>query len=343
MLQIRNQTPFIAALGVFANRDGIDCVYAVVKATFHTENGQVIPSDDQLPVVPVDEYWDDPDSSSLKQACEMTLMKPATDVLMTGHAYAPGQGAPQSAVRLRVGPVEKTVWVYGSRLWLPGVTGFSLSEAKPFQKIPLQYEYAFGGVDVAPIDDKRPDYEPRNPVGRGLIPMRSHRSAKSMLLPNLEDPKHLMQSPLDRPAPACFAPVAPHWEPRRSFAGTYDENWAANRAPFLPLDFDERFLQCAPPGLVANGYLSGNEPVEIVGATPQAPWRFSLPGCTMNMTFAHDRRTIERTPVLDTLHFEPDHKRFTMIWRTSLPVDKRLAQMKEVVVECAEFPKRSAA
>ena len=49
----------------------------------------------------------------------------------------------------------------------------------------------------------------------------------------------------DRPAPACLAPIAEAWEPRRSFAGTYDAAWQQGRAPYLPTDLDPRFLASA--------------------------------------------------------------------------------------------------
>ena len=42
-------------------------------------------------------------------------------------------------------------------------------------------------------------------------------------VPNLEDPAAPLQQIGQTPAPACFAPIAPSWLPRRSYAGTYDE------------------------------------------------------------------------------------------------------------------------
>lgn len=343
MLQITNQTPFSPALGVFTNPDGVDCVYGMLRATFTISGNEVHPSLDQLPVVPVDEYWGEPELTSLRSAGEMTLSKPATDILMLGHAYAPGGTAQQSVVRVTVGSLQKTVYVFGNRVWLPGVTGYSISEPQSFQKIPLKYEYAFGGFDPDPIDPKRPDYEPRNPVGRGLAPLRSHRSASSRMLPNLEDPKHLINSPLDRPAPASFGPVCPQWEPRRSFAGSYDEAWENERAPFLPLDFDTRFLQLAPAGLVCDGYLIGGESVEIMGATPSEPMRFNLPSCTVQFTYRFRGQNVRHTPVLDTVLFEPDENRFSTVWRDCLIVDKWLPRMERLTVDCAEFPIREAA
>ena len=49
---------------------------------------------------------------------------------------------------------------------------------------------------------------------------------------------------------AAFGPVGRHWEPRVRYAGTYDDRWTEDRMPLLPKDFDDRFHNAAPPGLV---------------------------------------------------------------------------------------------
>lgn len=96
-----------------------------------------------------------------------------------------------------------------------------------------------------------------NPIGCGFRVRGSERALTGMPLPNLEDPKHLIDSPKDRPPPAGFGYIHPHWEPRWRYAGTYDEHWKKNRAPYLPTDFDPRFNQAAHPDLSADSYLQG--------------------------------------------------------------------------------------
>ncbi|MFD1743836.1 DUF2169 domain-containing protein, partial [Rhizobium helianthi] len=48
----------------------------------------------------------------------------------------------------------------------------------------------------------------------------------------------LIRSIRDRPQPAGFAPLSPFWKDRAVLAGTYDDDWVANRHPLLPHDFD---------------------------------------------------------------------------------------------------------
>ena len=300
-------------------------------------------SQEQDEIVLVDEPWGDPLASSLKTASEMTLVKPATDVLLRGHAYAPGGKATHVDVSLRVGPIQKTVRVLGDRVWKPGVLGYKASEPKPFDRMPLMYELAYGGTDPQPLDSAKVDHEPRNPIGRGLVPRNSRLAGDGIPLPNLEDPKRLIRTPKDRPAPVGFGPIAGHWEPRKSYAGTYDEAWTTSRAPYLPFDFNPRFFQAAPPDQIAEGYLKGGEPVEILNATPGGKLSFHLPTCSLDLVFRFDGQGLQHAPNLDTVGIDPDSGRLWMIWRTCLVVDKKLLRMSAVQVSCSEYPKRKGA
>jgi len=337
MLQLNNTTIFKGALALFANPEGVDCAYGIIKATFHIEDdGAVSLPRDQLPLVAADAYWGEPGKSSLKAAGEVGLSKASTDVLLSGYAYAAGGEGVTSEVRLTVGPLSKTVRVFGDRVWESGLLGLKISPPKPFQKIPLRYEFAYGGTDTQPGDEAKIEDEPRNPVGRGLLAKRSKASWIGTSLPNLEDPLKLISSPKDQPAPACFAPIGPHWEPRRSSAGTYDEAWTKKRAPYLPKDFDVRFLQVAAPGLIASSYLQGGESVEIVGATPGRQLRFELPKQVVKMAFHFDGQVCTPPLNLDTVIFEPDERRFSMVWRTCLVVDKKQHRLRELEIRSGE-------
>jgi hypothetical protein len=343
MLQIQNHTPFQSTLAVFPDPAGVECVYGVVKATFRLPPDKVTIAEEQLPLVVVDEFWEDPAKSSIKTPGEMTLTKPATDVLMRGHAISTAGKTVSLDVSLKVGEVQKTVRVFGNRVWKPGLLGFKMSDPEPFEKIPLKYELAFGGVDPQPKDDKKIDYEPRNPVGKGLVPKNSKLATDGIALPNLEDPRELIGSARDRPAPAGFGPLSGHWDPRKSYAGTYDDGWIKKRAPYLPADFNPRFFQCAPPDLIAKGYLKGGEPVELLGVSPKGPLQFKLPVCTLEIIFDLDGKQHRHAPNLDTVFFDPDAGRFWMVWRACQVVDKKLLRMKVMEIYCKEYAKRKVA
>jgi len=64
--------------------------------------------------------------------------------------------------------------------------------------------------------------------------------------------------------------------PRFNSAGTYDQRWEEQRAPYLPDDFDERFYQSAPEDQQIP-YLQGRERVVLVNLSPQELVMFTLP------------------------------------------------------------------
>lgn len=331
MLQLANHTPFSAALSVFPDAQGVETAYAVVKATFAIGAKGPVLAKDQLPLIASDAFWGDPVTSSLRAAGDFTLLKPATDVLLQGRAIAQAPETRVADVTLKVGPLSKTVRVFGDRRWEGSGDRLKPSAPQPWERMPLRWEFAFGGV-AGPGSDA---HEPRNPVGRGIG--ADAASLQGTPLPNLEDPAALITGPADRPPPACFAPIAPTWLPRRAHAGTYDVAWTSQRAPYLPLDFDARYFQLAPAGLVAPGHLQGGEPVEMDGFTLGGPLRFTLPLLHWTFEFDFDGSLQPRPHQLETVLFEPDAGRFQMLWRAALPVDKKLLKLKTLVLRCAEY------
>ncbi len=329
MLQLRNQTRFAAMLFSSPAPDGVEMLFAVVKATF-TLGARVEEAEKQTPVVMADRFLGDPLKTSIAEPGDVSLAKPGTDVLLFGHAYGPG-GRPtrQSEVSLRLASIDKRVAVLGDRRW-GGTILTRISAPEPFEKMPLVWERAFGGTEPVGGDPPRFDGEGRNPVGAGFRSRISGRRLEDVVLPNLEDPARLISSPGDRPAPAGFGAVAPHWKPRPEYAGTYDEAWQRSRAPYLPKDFDPRFLQVAPEDQQLPGYLRGGEPVEIAGATPSGVLRFTLPARRVDVLFRLDSGEERRPANLDTVILRPDESRLVLVWRAALPCDKRLLKVREV-------------
>ena len=72
-----------------------------------------------------------------------------------------------------------------------------------------------------------------------------------------------------RPATAGgVGPVARHWQPRASYAGTYDEAWRRQRAPIGRTDFDERFFCGAPSSTSGVAAPEGRRRSVLRGPTP---------------------------------------------------------------------------
>jgi hypothetical protein len=109
-------------------------------------------------------------------------------------------------------------------------------------------------------------------------------------------------------SPACFAPVAPNWQPRAGFAGTYDDNWQQTRAPYLPDDYNPRFMNVAPPDLIYPGYLQGGEAVRVIGMHPAGDLGFALPYVNLSNKVLRKRRpnhTLHASGIVNFLqHFQ---------------------------------------
>jgi hypothetical protein len=326
MLQIDNHTPFVPGIAVFPDRKAIDTLYVIVKATMNLRP-RIGLAATQLPVTIADEYYEDPANSSLKQVSDMHIGKPGTDVLLIGNAWGlNGAATTQADVTVSVAERRKTVRVMGDRSWKGGAP----SAPAPFTSMPLVWERAFGGVHKA---DDRVYSEERNPIGCGFRGKRALDEFEGQPVPNLEDPAAPLRSLGQNPAPACFAPVSPSWLPRRAYAGTYDARWQKSRAPYLPDDFDPRFLQCAAPELTFDRYLEGNEPVEIHGASSTGPIGFALPTARPIIEVTIAGAAQEAWANLETLLIEPDENRASMTWRAAVPCDRQVLKVETITVK----------
>jgi len=262
--EFQNNTSF-AYTSLFAtDEDGRPLAVPLVRASYKINvNSNLLKlSEEQGEPQLSGEFLFEHEQSSYKYEPETAFIKPATDIVLIGHAYAQTPNTTEMQVGLSVGPVKKIVRVIGDRYLVKNDGVISISEPQPFEKIPLVYERAFGGWDRRDPDPNIFRLEPRNPVGTGYRDL-SLDTDDQLTLPNIEDPQQPYKAYGDTPPPAGFGFVSPHWQPRASLAGTYDKAWDEQRKPLLPEDFDRRFFNAASPGLVAPGYLKGNEKVVI--------------------------------------------------------------------------------
>ena len=331
---LTNETPYFAELQLLQDEDGRDILVVYVKATYVIEpDGKVRLREKQISVNPAGEYFGEPGKSSLKYAPECAFAKLTTDVVLVGHAHAPEQyPTTQLDVSLRVGALQKTVRVFGDRVWEKGFFGWRMSEPQPFTKMPLVYERAFGGKDVSHADEKNHEYELRNPLGVGLIAKKSAIDAP-LPLPNLEDPKQRIQRPTDRPTPAGFGCIAPDWHPRLPLAGTYDEAWQQQRLLLLAKDFNHGFFNAAAQDLMAPAFMTGSEDVEIINATPQGKLVFRLPGQSPHVYLDMSGESEQDLQVtLDTVTINTDENITVLLWRASVSVYQRIYELERVRV-----------
>ncbi|MCC6555916.1 MAG: DUF2169 domain-containing protein [Polyangiaceae bacterium] len=185
------------------------------------------------------------------------MPKPRGEVLAFGSAFAPGkQARPAFSARIQVASIDKTLYVVGRRRWKSGVP----TDPEPITDVAITWQNAFGGPGYAP-----------NPVGMGLSPVEED-GVKVHPLPHLEDPRHLLMSPRDRPPPACFGALDPTWQERIAKTGTYDAAWLERDFPGFARDLDPEYFQVAPADQrLPSSYFQGGEPITLENLHPDRP------------------------------------------------------------------------
>src|SRR5262245_49508873 len=144
-----NTTPFLADLFVPVTKAGVRHCCVVVKGSFEVaEDGIARPAEEQQPLVYSDQHHGDPGSTSVRYECEFVPCKPRVDVLVNGAAVASdGKLVDRLPVALMGPGLRKQADLWGDRIWIDGVRGIHPSPPRPFVRLPLRWERAFGGSD----------------------------------------------------------------------------------------------------------------------------------------------------------------------------------------------------
>lgn len=338
MFSTINTTPYAAASAVVYDLEGFDLAVTAVKAAFAIpENGRVAapPAETQVPVYPGDIYEGEPHNPSFRYPSDLIPGKAGTDVGLWGTVYSPsGNPVKTLSASVRAGSLFKEILVFGDRFWTKSLIrpGYTVSDPQPFSRMPLVWERAFGGRSRGPSGEVVAFME--NPLGTGFVgkdhPLGGNR------LPNFEDPENRIKTQGKTFSPVLFGFAPPFAAHRLPFAGTHDEAWAQNRRPLYPVDTDPRFFNCAPPGLAAQGFLTGGEKVTLTHLSPDGTRSFHLPRLDIRVTF-HAGPTVEKKKtLLHTVAIEPDLNRFTLTFWASRRLSKKSATVDFIKIESHE-------
>jgi len=335
MLQLINRTNFAAERAALVSSDGSQVWVVVVKGTYLIqESGSLDPHAQQEPVCLTPLYSGEPGKSSLLRDGEAVVEHPGTDVTVLGTAHAPND-EPVFALdaSVRVGTVKKTIRVFGQRFWHRGTFGVTISAPDPFVTQPINYEAAYGGIDV-----RSGTRESRNPIGVGFASSVDDLIGKP--LPNIEEPAHLITRWNDRPAPAGFGPIPPMWAPRIDYAGTFDDRWRNSKMPLLPDDYDSRHARAAHPDLVTEAPLRGGEEAVLENMTPVSPVQFRLPLVYLIVTTYTVTGTLRQQVQLDRVIIESDSRKLILVWRSSLNCGSHIRDLLTSVIDVKPHMRR---
>lgn len=233
--------------------------------------------------------------------------------------------------------------------------GFVLGEPEPTLKVPLRFDHAAGGT--IRLDELEPGgrplllADPRNPVGRGIIPTpeaveRDCRVTRSDAVelcrrwakrnptlpgPQVEYADDGRNGRPDPEAPPGWGIVAKHWQSRYRYAGTFDDAWRRDRHPLLPTDFDIRFWNGAHPDLQLPR-LPTDAMIELLNCVPTSrashqALRIALPGLEARVTHHDVEVGVPRTsPMrLDTVIVDLLGDEVTLLYRAEIPDRRYLA------------------
>ena len=335
-MELINATKMQAGYTMGMNPDGRESLVVVVKGTFQIPSypDETPPlAAKQAPLVDADIFTGEPGLSATVYECDYPPFKPRCDVLLNGSAYGPkGRHVERVTVSMRVGDMSKSFDVVGERRWRSSMAGAYITKIKQFVRMPFSYDNAYGGKDESFDNPDKHKYFLANPFGVGFQVNTAKEAIHDKPLPNTEETGRPVNSLVGKYRPMSFGPIARSWAPRPKYAGTYDDQWFENTFPFLPADFDERYFQAAPEDQQVD-YLQGGEEVELRNLTPKGDCRFRVPEVSVPVEFMlRDYRSEKKRTVIDTLMIEPDLMRFTLCWRTSIPLKKNIFEVPMCVV-----------
>jgi hypothetical protein len=265
-VDIFNDTPF--SFGFNAGRMPFPghSLTLIVKGTFDlVPDGEVTLSEEQqLPTG--DEFYEDDEEmqGGPRYASDFAYFKPRADLSLSGHCHASkGTLAPARRVTFQVGAVVHSLIVYGDRHWIGPVA----TDPEPFSKIPLRYDYSYGGKGYK-----------KNPIGRGYAKTKDENGGVKRYLPNIMQPGEQMSTPISRLEPVGFGPIHREWDQRKSMLGSYKGKYLKTRWPWFAENMDWRYFNAAPDGLQTE-FLRGDEALYFENLHPEIQnYRSKLPG-----------------------------------------------------------------
>ena len=334
-MEFRNYTPF--APMTFENPDVEDNSFQVVilRGTFNViPDAPLQPARDQEPLTTSDEFYDHPNTSSVRYESDLVPYKPRSDIIFNATAYAPGGRAlPSWIAGIQVGRKQKSLLVTGPRYWKHYlVSGWKACAPEPCTEVPIRYEHAYGGQwqhgEEAGVCEE-------NPVGVGYVNKKYLDRSQLLPAPRIMSPDDLILELGKNYKPEGFSAIAKSWLPRRKYGGTYDEPWLQQRRPKLPKDFDYAYYNGAHPDLIYDGYLKGDEAVALKHLHSQLQiLKFSLPAYRVGAVITDkDDYRYGALGNLDTVYMDIEKMRVYLAWRITLPLYQDGIKLLETKME----------
>lgn len=315
--------------------DGSEVLVVAVKAAFEQPLGSTTWRAGRLPTwIEADVFTGDPAVSAPLLETDFTPPKPACDVIIIGHAHplAADPYATRCIAGLRCGPIDKAWAVVGERTWQRRLFGWRTSEPTPLIRVPLHYGSAFGGIDLLHPDHTRRRMHQGNPSGCGFFGDAPKELITGQVLSAFEAIEDPPRSPEVEHRAVAAGVIGRGWLPRRVLAGTYDEAWQEECAPFLPADFSPGYFNSVPPDQQMP-FPVGGEEMDLANLTADGWWSFALPTLNEDVEIFPIRgESLSATLVVDTVVVEADARRVTLTARAAIALPGEIEEIERVVV-----------
>ncbi len=299
-MELVNRTRYPAGLArMVIGRDDRIAASALVRVTYALQGGALTPLEEQ-PWIVSNAPWEGPHGL---MAGDNVFYKGGVDVHLFGRAVAPGgRPLPNTDVEIRLGrDFQRTVRVFGPRVWHRRLGELVATPPRPFFEIPLTLGYAYGGKDEWDALEV-PCLE--NPEGTGFFV--TEENAVDRPLPCIEDPDELIQKWDDRPQPAGLG-ICPPASPLHAKRGLTVS--PEGQARISALYFNAAFPRMVAPKLAAR------DVAWIGGVSRDGPVTFTLPRHAFALRLRFGAESHELPLEVDQIGVEIDLRRVFIAYR----------------------------
>lgn len=224
----------------------------IVKKEYNFNDNGLCVSGNEPPKF-IDNYcYYENNAELLEDDFELIPFKLFTDIVIKGNAYNPDINTSNFQAVVQVADQLNTIQVIGNRKVFYNGTKLKFTDPENIEKIPLRYDYAYGGRDQGAVDNiPKLDEEylkllpkdidlygdtfynyPRNPQGKGYVVESNKNFIETLELPNLEDcddqltPDNLIVGNLEMwhkmPLPRCTDWMPNSFFPRIAYTGLFE-------------------------------------------------------------------------------------------------------------------------
>lgn len=324
-MRLINNTVFQVVTFDHWGQDEKEVSVVVVKAVLYRHDSTWTYVPGEIEIAGADVFDGDPATTALHLEQEIAPRKAATDLLIRATAYAPGD-TPLRDWPVSVGIPERLSYgfqVRGPSVWTRDRGDrWHLSQPEPVRSVPIRYDLAYGG-SMKDTGGTIRTFD-QNPAGCGFCVSGHDEDLTEIAAPQIGLLAEFISAKFgDEMAVQGFGPIAKAWLPRRSYAGTLDDNWRATRHPRMPRDYDYRFWNAASGPLQLSPFLRGNERIVLRNLRPDTPeYGFELPGVAVmgRLQPSDDVVAFDLDTVSIDIEAEKvsDHT-LSMIWRAMIP------------------------